>query len=283
MLRLGYKASAEQFGPCELLEFAIEAETCGFDSVLVSDHFQPWRHTDGQYAFAWLGAAAVRTERVLIGTSVVAPTFRYHPAIVAQAMATIACLAPGRVVLGVGTGESMNEEPVGIERPDVKERFARLKEAVGLIDRLWREEFVTHGGEYYATRNATIYDRPADRVPIYIAASGPAAAWLAGRVADGFICTSGEGMELYSETLLPALREGAATAGRDVDAIDKVIEMRVSFDADFNRAMRDADLGGPRPPRRRQAGGRRPARDGTPRRIGRRPGAPSLARGERSG
>lgn len=245
MLRLGYKASAEQFGPRELLDFAIEAERTGFDSVFVSDHFQPWRHTDGHApnAIAWLAAVGQRTERVLLGTSVLTPTFRYNPAVVAQAFATLACLTPGRVVLGVGTGESMNEVPVlDIEWPDTKERFARLKEAVELIGRLWREDFVTHEGTYYRTRNATIYDRPETPVPIYIAASGPAAARLAGRVADGFICTSGKGMELYRDTLLPAVAEGAEKAGRRLADLDLTIEMKVSFDTDRRRALEDTRI-----------------------------------------
>lgn len=245
MLRLGYKASAEQFGPRELLEFAVEAERAGFDSVFVSDHFQPWRHTNGHApsAIAWLAAVGQRTERVLLGTSVLTPTFRYNPAVVAQAFATLACLTPGRVVLGVGTGESMNEVPVlDIEWPDTKERFARLKEAVELIGRLWREDFVTHEGVYYRTRNATIYDRPSEPVPIYIAASGPAAARLAGRVADGFICTSGKGMELYAETLLPAVAEGAAKAGRTLSDLELTIEMKVSFDTDRRRALEDTRI-----------------------------------------
>jgi len=174
MLTLGYKASAEQFGPKELLDLGIEAERAGFDSVFVSDHFQPWRHTDGHApnCFAWLGALAARTERITIGTSVLTPTFRYHPAVVAQALATIGCLAEGRqVVLGVGTGESLNEVPLGAEWPDQKKRFARLKEATELIRQLWSGEFVTFDGQFYKTKNATIYDRPKDPVELWIAAS----------------------------------------------------------------------------------------------------------------
>lgn len=244
-LKLGYKASAEQFAPRELLEYSVAAEEAGFDSVVVSDHYQPWRHTDGHapFSFAWLAALGERTSRVMLGTSVVTPTFRYPPAIVAQALATIACLNPGRVMLGVGTGESMNEvPPLGIEWPDQKERFARLKEAVELIGRLWREDFVTHEGTYYRTHNATVYDRPDDPVPLYIAASGPAAAKLAGRLADGFICTSGKGRELYEETLLPALAEGAEKAGRDVATIEKMIEMKVSYDRDRSRALEETRI-----------------------------------------
>lgn len=241
-LRLGYKASAEQFGPRELLEFSVVAEEVGFDSVVVSDHFQPWRHTNGHapYSFAWLAALGERTKRVLMGTSVVTPTFRYHPSIVAQAMGTLGALNPGRVMLGVGTGESLNDVPAtGVEWPDFKERFARLREAVGLMQQLWSEDRVTFDGEYYHTRGATIYDKPADGIPLYVAASGAVAARYAGRVADGFICTSGKKPELYTETLLPAVREGAEKAGRDVSKLDMLIEMKVSFDTDKQRAMQD--------------------------------------------
>ena len=245
MLTLGYKASAEQFGPLELLNFAVEAEQHGFDSVFVSDHFQPWRHTDGHApnCLVWLGAVAARTERITLGTSVLTPSFRYNPAVVAQAFATLGCLMPGRrVVLGVGTGESLNEVPVGIEWPDQKERFARLREACELIRELWTNDFVTFEGEYYRTNNATIYDRPDDPVELFIAASGPAAARLAGRIGEGFICTSGKGMELYSETLLPAVREGADKAGRSYDDVEKMIEMKVSYDTDRDRALQDCGI-----------------------------------------
>ena len=243
-MRYGYKASAEQFPPRRLLDLAIAAEKAGFDSVWTSDHFQPWRHTDGHApnALVWLGAAAQATERVVLGTSVLTPTYRYNPAVVAQAFATLACLAPGRVILGVGTGESMNEIPVGVEWPEQKERFARLKEAVTLIHQLFEEDFVTFEGEYYKTHNATIYDRPPEPVPIYIAASGPAAARLAGRVGDGFICTSGKGQSLYTETLLPALVEGCEREDRPPDTVDRMIEMKVSFDTDRARAMEDTKL-----------------------------------------
>jgi coenzyme F420-dependent glucose-6-phosphate dehydrogenase len=243
-LRLGYKASAEQFAPRHLLDLAIAAERAGFDSVWTSDHFQPWRHTDGHApnALVWLGAAAQATERVTLGTSVLTPSFRYNPAVVAQAFATLGCLAPGRVILGVGTGESLNEIPVGIVWPEQSERFARLKESVTLIQQLFREDFVSFEGEYYTTHNATIYDRPDDPVPIYIAASGPAAARLAGRIGDGLICTSGKGEELYTETLLPAVDEGCAKVDRDPSRVGRMIEMKVSFDTDHARAMEDTKV-----------------------------------------
>ena len=247
MIRFGYKASAEQFPPVELLGYGVEAEQAGFDSVFISDHLQPWRHDGGHApaALPWLGALAARTERVLIGTSVLTPTFRYHPAVVAQAFATLGCLAPGRVILGVGSGESLNEVPLGLEWPDGKERFARLKEAVTLIKQLWSEDRVSFKGTYYQTELATIYDKPEQPVPIYIGASGPAATRLAGRIADGFITTSGKGRELYTDTLLPAVREGAEKAGRNLDDdVDLMIEVKVSFDPDLEQARNNTQYWG---------------------------------------
>lgn len=245
MLTLGYKASAEQFAPRELLEYSVVAEAVGFDSVVVSDHFQPWRHTDGHapYSFSWLAALGERTHRVRLGMSVVTPTFRYHPAIVAQATGTLACLYPGRVFMGVGTGEAMNEVAVlGIEWPEFKERFGRLQEAIELMRRLWTEERVSYTGSFYHTVNATVYDRPDRPIPIFVAASGAVAARLAGRVAEGFICTSGKSPALYSETLLPAVQEGATKAGRDYSQIEKMIEMKVSFDNDLEAARNNTRI-----------------------------------------
>jgi coenzyme F420-dependent glucose-6-phosphate dehydrogenase len=246
MIRFGYKASAEQFSPLELLGYSVQAERLGFDSVFTSDHFQPWRHDGGHApaALPWLGALAARTERVQIGTSVLTPTFRYHPAVIAHSFATLGCLAPGRVILGVGTGESLNEVPMGIRWPDGKERLARLRESVELIKKLWTEDRVTFDGTYYRTEAATIYDKPEQPVPIYIAASGPAATRLAGRVADGFITTSGKGHDLYTETLLPAVREGAEKADRKAEDIDLMIEVKVSFDEDLERARNDTHYWG---------------------------------------
>jgi coenzyme F420-dependent glucose-6-phosphate dehydrogenase len=242
MLKLGYKASAEQFDPRTLLEFSVVAEEVGFDSVWVSDHFQPWRHNDGHapFSLAWMAALGERTKRVSIGTSVATPTFRYHPSIMAQAFGTLGCLAPGRVILGVGTGESLNETPAtGLEWPDFKERFGRLRESIELIRRLWSEDRVSFEGEYYRTVAATIYDRPEEPVPIYVAAAGPTATRLAGRVGDGFITTSGKAPELYRETLMPNLQAGLERSNRKIEDLDRMIEMKVSFDTDRQRALDD--------------------------------------------
>jgi coenzyme F420-dependent glucose-6-phosphate dehydrogenase len=242
MLRLGYKASAEQFAPRELLEFACLAEEVGFESVFISDHFQPWRHTGGHapFSLSWLGAVWARTSRIVMGTSVLTPTFRYHPAVVAQAFGTLGVMFPGRLILGVGTGESLNETPAtGMAWPEPKERTARFREAIELIKQLWTTDRVSHRGQYYQTANATIYDRPSEPVPIYVAAAGPVVAKLAGERAEGFICTSGKNPELYRDTLLPGVAAGLAKAGRPNDGIDRMIEMKVSFDTDHERALLD--------------------------------------------
>lgn len=241
MLKLGYKASAEQFGPRELLDFSCLAETVGFDSVFVSDHFQPWKHTDGHApsALAWLGALGARTQRVVIGTSVLTPTFRYHPSVVAQVFGTLGTMFPRRVVLGVGTGESLNEVPSsGIKWPGPKERRDRLRESIALINKLWTEDRVSFAGQFYRTENATIYDKPKEKVPIWVAASGPLAAAMAGQVAEGFICTSGKNPQLYTE-LVGKVGEGLVRAHRENASLEKMIEVKVSFDTDAVRAKED--------------------------------------------
>lgn len=247
-LKVGYKASAEQFAPRELVDYAVLAEQVGLDSVMVSDHFQPWRHRGGHapFSLSWLAAVGERTSRVVLGTSVLTPTFRYNPAVVAQAFGTLGCLYPGRIILGIGTGEALNEVAVArIEWPQFPERAARMREAVELIRTLWREDRVTFEGRYYQTTDATVYDHPDDGVPIYIAAGGPVMAKYAGRAGGGFICTSGKGMDLYTEKLLPALAEGAAAAGREVADIDRMIEIKLSYDPDPDLALENTRFWAP--------------------------------------
>ncbi|TQC42384.1 glucose-6-phosphate dehydrogenase (coenzyme-F420) [Rhodococcus sp. WS4] len=235
-LKLGLKASAEQFGPRELVELGVAAEDHGLDSVTVSDHFQPWRHTGGHapFSIAWMTAVGERTKRVQLGTSVLTPTFRYNPAVIAQAFATMGCLYPDRIMLGVGTGEALNEIATGFEGdwPEFKERFARLRESVDLMRALWTGERVDFDGVYYRTKGASIYDVPKGGIPVYIAAGGPLVARYAGRAGEGFICTSGKGMDLYTERLLPAVAEGAQKADRESDSIDRMIEIKLSYDTD---------------------------------------------------
>jgi len=239
-IKVGYKASAEQFGPRDLVEFAVLAEQFGLDSVLVSDHFLPWRHTGGHAPFAltWMAAVGERTRRVQIGTSVLTPTFRYNPAVIAQAFATMAVLYDDRIILGAGTGEALNEHAVsGAGWPDFKERFARLREAIRLMRLLWTQDSVSFEGEYYRLVDAMIYDRPSRPVPVYVAAGGPVVAKYAGRAGDGLICTSGKGMELYTEKLIPAATEGARATGRTLADLDRMIEIKLSYDRDPQAAL----------------------------------------------
>jgi coenzyme F420-dependent glucose-6-phosphate dehydrogenase len=253
MLKLGLKASAEQFAPRELVELGVLAEDHGFDSVTVSDHFQPWRHEGGHapFSLAWMTAVGERTKRVQIGTSVMTPTFRYNPAVVAQAFATMGCLYPGRILLGVGTGEALNEIATGFrgageqDWPEFKERFARLREAIRLMRQLWTEDRVDFEGEFYSTHGASIYDRPDASIPVYVAAGGPVVARYAGRSGDGFICTSGKGMGLYTEQLIPAVQEGADKVGRASDSIDRMIEIKLSYDTSYDTALENTRFWAP--------------------------------------
>ncbi|MEV6627185.1 glucose-6-phosphate dehydrogenase (coenzyme-F420) [Amycolatopsis sp. NPDC051106] len=247
-LKVGYKASAEQFGPRDLVEYAVRAEEVGLDSVWVSDHFLPWRHEGGHapWALAWMPAVAERTKRVQIGTSVLTPTFRYNPAVIAQAFATMSLLSGGRVILGVGSGEALNEIAVsGREWPEFKERFARLRESIKLIRELWTSDNVNFDGEYYKLVDARIYDRPEQPVPVYIAAGGPVVAKYAGRAGDGFICTSGKGMDLYTEKLMPAVKEGAEAAEKTVEDVDRTIEIKMSYDRDHEKALENTRFWAP--------------------------------------
>ncbi len=246
--KFGYKASAEQFGPRQLLDYAVQAEQVGLDSVSISDHFQPWQHDGGHapFSLSWLAAVGERTSRVQLGTSVMTPTFRYNPAVVAQAFATLGCLYPDRVMIGIGTGEALNEVAVArLEWPEFKERFARMREAVDLMRALWSGERVTFDGEYYQTTDATVYDRPDTPIPVYVAAGGPLVARYAGRVGDGFICTSGKGRELYEDKLLPAVIEGLDKAERAHDSIDRMIEIKLSYDRDHTQAMENTRFWAP--------------------------------------
>lgn len=238
-MRYGYKASAEQFAPAELLELVQLAEQVGLDSAFISDHLQPWRHEGGHApnAVAWLGMALERTERIVLGTSVLTPTLRYHPAVVAQQFATLGQVHPGRLILGIGTGEALNEQIIGVEYPELKERFARLREAVRLIKQLWREDRVEFEGDYYRTAGATIYDRPETPIPIYVAGGGPATTRYAARFADGHICTSGKGDEYYRDTIVANLEEGLEKEGRDSADVDRMIEIKVSYDRDADAAL----------------------------------------------
>jgi TAT-translocated FGD2 family F420-dependent dehydrogenase len=192
--RMGFVLAHEQFAPGELVELGAAAEAAGFDGVWGSDHFHPWQENQGQCGMAWVTLAAIgaRTERMELGTGVTCPIYRYHPAIVAQAFATMAALYPGRVFLGVGTGEALNEAPAGGGWGPYREREARLREAIGLMRRLWSGEWVETEGPEFPLPGARLYTRPPGPVPVYVAASGPRSAALAGELGDGWITNAAE-------------------------------------------------------------------------------------------
>jgi len=238
MIEIGYYAAHEQYNPNRLLEHAVLAEKHGFDAIWCSDHFHPWVHTNAQCGFAWmwLAVAAERTGRVKVGPCVVAPILRYHPAIVAQAFATLAVMYPKRVFLALGTGEALNEMPIGYDWPSYKERRERLEEAIKVIKFLWARSFVNFKGKYYRLRKANLYTKPREPIPLYVAASGPKTAELAGMYADGFL-TLPFPPEHYRKVLFPAVERGAKAAGRDPASVAKLLELCVSYDENYDKAL----------------------------------------------
>jgi coenzyme F420-dependent glucose-6-phosphate dehydrogenase len=186
---LGYALSSEEHSPNQLVDNAKRAEEVGFTFSLISDHYHPWVDAQGHSAFVWavLGGIARETERLRIGTGVTCPMIRTHPAIIAQAAATTACMFEGRFFLGVGSGENLNEHILGDHWPAPDERLEMLEESVEVMRLLWQGGYQTHRGKHYTVENARIYDVPDDGVEVYVAASAPLAAELAGRIGDGFI------------------------------------------------------------------------------------------------
>ena len=191
-MELGYAVSSEEHRPLDLVRNAAKAEEVGFTFALVSDHFHPWIDRQGQSAFVWnvLGGIALATEQLVVGTGVTCPTIRIHPAIVAQAAATTAAMLPGRFFLGVGTGENLNEHVLGQRWPSTEIRREMLEEAVGVIRELWRGDLTSHRGRHYTVENARIYTLPDEPIDVLVAAGGPKAAEVAGRIGDGLISTA---------------------------------------------------------------------------------------------
>lgn len=240
MLKLGYWCAQEQYDPSKLLEFAMQAEVVGFDIIVTSDHFHPWSDTGGQSGFPWIWLASVaeRTKRVEVGTAVTTPLFRYHPAIVAQAFATLNSLYPGRVFLTVGTGHAMNETPLGFKWPGFEEKVDRLKEAIEIIKSLWDGDFVNYEGNYYRLKTAKLYTKPRTKIPLYVATSNAKVARIAGMLGDG-ILTNPRGLERF-KSIVSAMEKGAKEVGRDPSKLSKAMEFKVSYDVDYDRALKSA-------------------------------------------
>ena len=194
MTSFGYALSSEEHAPADLVRNAQLAEEAGFEFALISDHFHPWIDRQGNSPFVWsvLGAIATVTERLQVGTGVTCPTIRIHPAIIAHAAATTAAMMPGRFFLGVGTGENLNEHVLGDKWPDWDVRARMLEESLEVMRELWKGEVTSFEGEFYTVENARLYTLPDEPIPVMIAASGPRAAELAGRLGDGFIGTAPE-------------------------------------------------------------------------------------------
>ena len=215
MIRFAYFCGHEQWQPEQLVEHAVLAEEAGFDFLVVSEHFHPWVDDTSAagYAFSTLGAMAQATKRVELATGVTTPLFRYHPAVVAQAAATLDRLSGGRFHLGVGTGENINEGPLGYAFPKYAERSARMAEALQIMRRLLDGEKLTFEGEYYKTDRAKLYSPPIGRVPIWMAAGGPKSSALAAKHADGII-TSVKVPETTMERVIEPARAASAEVGK---------------------------------------------------------------------
>jgi TAT-translocated FGD2 family F420-dependent dehydrogenase len=237
---IGVALAHEQFPAPQLVELGVAAEEAGFDAVWASDHFQPWQANEGHASQAWVNLSAIgaRTKKLIIGTGVTCPTFRYHPAIVAEAFATLGLLYPGRVFLGLGTGEALNEQAATGQWAKYPERAARLVEAVQIIQRLWEGGTVSFEGQYYQVEKARLYSLPPQPVPIYIGATGPKSAKLAGQYGDGMI---GDGETLQKPEMRQAFEEGARSVGKDPNAMPFIAEVFVSVSKQAE-AAKNAEL-----------------------------------------
>jgi coenzyme F420-dependent glucose-6-phosphate dehydrogenase len=229
MVRFGWKAGAEQYPPRELLEYATLADELGFDLIDVSDHFHPWSDAgQASFVWTWLGAAATQTSRIQLGPGLTCPILRYHPAIVAQAAAALACLAPGRTYLAVGTGEALNEYSSIGAWPGYAERQHRLAEAIELIRALWTGQETTFKGRFYQTRKARIFTLSDAPIPLYISSLAPGSAAFAGKYGDGLLTVGGQPAEVYRE-MLQCFESGARDAGKDPSQMPRLVEVGVEF------------------------------------------------------
>ena len=229
MTKIGYAAMLEQFHPTDLLEWCPQAEAAGFSAgFMVSEHFQPWTPQQGNAAFAWtfMGALGQRTT-LPIGLAVIAPGFRYHPAVIAHAAATMGAMYPGRFWLGLGAGEALNEHIIGEKWPEIGVRSHMLFEAIEIINKLFTGEVVRHSGEYFTLESAKLYTRPDQAVPIYVATAGPINAKRTGRLADGMITVGAADEKI--QMLWGKFAEGALQSGRDPHAMPKLLQIHVSW------------------------------------------------------
>jgi G6PDH family F420-dependent oxidoreductase len=240
-VKVGYAAMLEQFGPGEVTEYSVKAEECGFSGVMAADHYQPWVPAQGNAAFVWnvMTAIAERT-RGDVGPGVTCPSFRMHPAIVAQASATLAAMYPGRHWLGLGSGEALNEHIVGQYWPETPERIARMFEALEVIKKLFGsgDKDVKHDGRYYKLETTRLWTMPDEPPPIYIATAGPVTAKKTGMYADGLITVGAP--EEKIEMIFEKCREGAREAGKDPSKFRFLGQLHLSWAPTDEEALQNA-------------------------------------------
>ena len=269
MTHIGYWASQEQYSMQQLIDFVKEAEKAGFEKTLTSDHFHPWSHTNGHgnFTWVWISAVAERTRKMKFLTGVTAGVYRYNPGIIAQAFASLDVLYPGRIGLGVGSGEAMNEVPLGFDWPSAEIRVERTIEAIQIINKLWYRDktsknserssnidseennsreasidedgFVTFKGKYFKIKNAKLYTPPSTNIPLYMAGSGPQAIKAAAKYTDGLITTSkpdqaGEVFDIFDTA--------AQEVNKHPDSLQKIAKPKVSYSEDYDKAFKACEF-----------------------------------------
>ncbi|HJR84452.1 MAG TPA: LLM class flavin-dependent oxidoreductase [Nitrososphaeraceae archaeon] len=269
MRHIGYWASQEQYSMQELIDFVQEAEKGGFETTLTSDHFHPWSHTNGHgnFTWVWISAVAERTKRMKLITGVTAGVYRYNPGIIAQAFASLDVLYPGRIGLGVGSGEAMNEVPLGFDWPSAQIRVERTTEAIQIINILWnknrslknseefsntdseinnshqstidKDGFVTFNGKYHKIKNAKLYTPPSTNIPLYMAASGPQAIKSAARFTDGLITTSKPD---GAKEVFDVFDKAALEVNKDPVSLQKIAKPKVSYSQDYEKAFKACEF-----------------------------------------
>jgi coenzyme F420-dependent glucose-6-phosphate dehydrogenase len=269
MTHIGYWASQEQYSMQQLIDFVKEAEKGGFERTLTSDHFHPWSHTNGHgnFTWIWISAVAERTRKMKFLTGVTAGVYRYNPGIIAQAFASLDVLYPGRIGLGVGSGEAMNEVPLGFDWPPAEIRVEKTIEAIQVINKLWNrdktsinsegssnidseennsrkgsideEGFVTFKGKYFKIKNAKLYTPPVTNIPLYMAGSGPQAIKAAAKYTDGLITTSkpdqaGKVFDIFDSA--------AKEVNKDSDSLQKIAKPKISYSEDYDKAFKACEF-----------------------------------------
>ena len=237
--KIGYAAMLEQFGPQEVVEYSAVAERAGFHGVMAADHFQPWVPQQGQAAFVWnvMTAIGERTSGD-VGPGVTCPSFRMHPAIVAQASATLAAMYPGRHWLGLGSGEALNEHVMAGYWPETPERIARMFEAIEIIRKLFGGKDVKHAGPYYKMETTRLWTLPAETPPIYVATAGPVTAKKTGALCDGIITVGAP--EEKIDGIFAKFDEGAREAGKDPSTMPRLLQLHLSWAPTDEEALANA-------------------------------------------